>query len=121
MKNLNKMNGRVAEQIAVQYLQQDGYLILDTNWQCKIGEIDIIALKGDYLVIVEVRSRKNDLFGSGLESINLTKQKKIAKTSVEYIKSKDFFDKNVRFDCIQIDGSTDILHIVDAFDTHIRI
>lgn len=119
-KHLNKVKGFLSEQVAIEYLKDNGYTILDTNWQCNFGEIDIVAQKDNYQVVVEVKGRKSCCYGTGLDSINYSKQKKISNTTFEYLKSKNDVDANVRFDAIQVDRYNQVLHVENAFYSTLR-
>lgn len=106
--------GREGENTAALYLRDKGYSIIHTNYKCRSGEIDIIAVSGEYIVFAEVKYRKNNYYGSGLEQIDNRKQKKIIKCA-EYYLASHRCDLQPRFDAIEIspDG---ISHIEDAFD-----
>ena len=67
--------GTVYEQKAAAYLQQQGYEILECNFRCRLGEIDIIAREGGYLCFVEVKYRSGDGYGSPLEAVGVYKQR----------------------------------------------
>ncbi|MNW51982.1 hypothetical protein D3C74_294820 [compost metagenome] len=117
-----KMRGSIAEQIAAEYLVQQGYTILARNWRCRSGEIDIAAMFGHTIVIVEVRSRSmhSNAFGSPLESITPRKIKQVRDTAAVYLHRISKSDVQVRFDVIgivmQSDGSAESLeHIIGAF------
>ncbi|MNN32277.1 hypothetical protein D3C81_1459960 [compost metagenome] len=117
-----KARGSIAEQIAVDYLIQQGYKVLERNWRCRSGEIDIVAATGPIIVIVEVRSRgKHSLtFGSPMESITPRKIKQVRDTAVVYLHRISKTDARIRFDVIGIvmnsDATVDSLdHIIDAF------
>ncbi|SDE70359.1 putative endonuclease [Fontibacillus panacisegetis] len=117
-----KARGSVAEQIAADYLIQQGYKVLERNWRCRSGEIDIVAETGHTVVIVEVRSRgKNSFtFGSPLESITSRKIKQVRDTAAVYLHRISKSNARIRFDVIGIimssDGNVDTLdHIIDAF------
>ncbi|MBL1321592.1 MAG: YraN family protein [Methylophaga sp.] len=94
--------GKQAEELASQYLQKQNLTLIDQNYHCRRGEIDLIMQDQHTLVFVEVRYRKNARFGSALESINHKKQAKIITTAEHYLlQSKDdYFD--CRFDVIAI-------------------
>ena len=62
--------GRRGEEAACAYLAERGYRILDRNWRCRLGEIDIVAERGDIVVFVEVRTRTGTRFGTGAESVD---------------------------------------------------
>ena len=80
--------GKVGEQEAVKFLKKKNYKIIDQNFSCKIGEIDIIAYQKDTIVFVEVKTRKNNLFGTPGQAVNKSKQKKIIKTALYYLQLK---------------------------------
>ena len=61
--------GREGEQLATDYLTDRGYRVLDRNWRCRLGELDIVALDGRELVVVEVKSRRSTAFGDPLEGV----------------------------------------------------
>jgi len=119
-KHLNRAKGFKSESLVIKYLVGNGYAILDTNWSCKLGEIDIVAYKDGVTIIVEVKSRNSANYGSGLEAINYTKQKKISKTAFAYLSSKNKTDTNIRFDAIQVDKYDNIVHIENAFYSTVR-
>ncbi len=76
--------GILGEKIAGDYLQKRGYRILETNYRCPYGEIDIVARHGDYLVFIEVRTKKSRQFGSPEESITHAKRQKLIATAWHY-------------------------------------
>jgi putative endonuclease len=110
--------GKDGEQIAVKYLKSNGYKILDTNFRCAIGEIDIVAKEKDTIVIVEVKTRQSDTFAEPFESVGKRKQAKIKDLAEHYIQDKDYLDCDIRFDVLSItakDKDFKIEHIKDAF------
>lgn len=97
--------GKQAEQQAALYLQQQGLHILQRNYLCKGGEIDIIAQDKNTLIFVEVRSRASTLFGSAAETITRQKQKRIILAARHYlVKLRTKEASPCRFDAILIDG-----------------
>ena len=89
--------------MAEHYLTKKGYKIYARNVKNKIGEIDIIALDGDVLVFVEVKTRQNADFGLPYEAVDFRKQKKIKNTAIAFLKYKNLYEKvNIRFDCVSI-------------------
>ena len=106
MKSLNKQTGGIGEAIAVKFLVEKGYKVLQTNFSCKTGEIDIIAIDKDVLVFVEVKMRSNLYFGLPQEAITHRKLLHMQRTAITYLKLNDLIDKvDVRFDCVAIVGS----------------
>lgn len=109
----NKTVGRQGEDAACSYLKKKGFKILERNYKCLFGEIDIIAEYGGVIVITEVKCRSSAKFGAGFEAVSRTKRQKIIKTTEFYIKEKNI-DSSVRFDVISIDSGV-ITHIENAF------
>lgn len=109
--------GKRGEIIASDFLKNKGYKILATNYKNKIGEIDVIAQDGDYIVFVEVKARNTKAFGNPLEAINIHKQQKIRNIASIYLMHNKKMNSHVRFDAISIIGVEDleIDHIIDAF------
>ncbi|MDO5518365.1 MAG: YraN family protein [Clostridium sp.] len=120
MKNLNKQIGSYSEKLAQTFLKNHGYTILDCNFRNHLGEIDIICKKDSILVIIEVKSRYSDQYGTPRESVTYSKQKSIIKVAKSYILYKHMYNTNVRFDVIEVylnnnDNFFIINHIKDAF------
>lgn len=110
----NIVVGKHGEDLATEYLKNNEFYILDRNFKCKIGEIDIVAKKDDVIIFVEVKTRSGDRFGMPREAVNYYKQRKIRNVASVYIKFKRLFDYSCRFDIIEIlDGQ--ITHIENAF------
>lgn len=109
--------GKQGEAIALNHLRQNGYTILETNWQSGHKEIDIIAQKDDQLVIVEVKARKTAFFGEPEEFVTKSKQKMLIAAANHYLLKKNL-DLEVRFDIISVLFKGDnyrVNHIEDAF------
>lgn len=80
-----KAAGRQAEERAATFLQQQGLKLLERNYRCRFGEIDLVMQEGDALVFVEVRLRRNPGFGGAAESITTAKREKLVKTAGHYL------------------------------------
>jgi putative endonuclease len=109
--------GKLGEELAVEFLQKNGYVILETNWTFQKAEIDIIAQKENILAIVEVKTRSSLDFGLPQDFVKPKKIQLLVKAVNEYVISKDL-DIQVRFDIIAVhkEGqSFAIEHLVDAF------
>lgn len=109
--------GEKGEELAVQFLQKNGYKILERNWRFKKAEVDIITLKNDVLAVIEVKTRSNNYFGDPQDFVNPKKIKLLVEAINEYVTSKDL-DVEVRFDIIAIlknKNEFDIEHLEDAF------
>lgn len=110
--------GQAAETQAANFLTQQGYTLVQKNFRCKVGEIDLIMRHEDSLIFVEVRKRQRNHFGSELESITPQKQRRIIQASLTYLQATDQMDRvNCQFDVIGIDGNNQITWIPQAFDT----
>lgn len=105
--------GKKGEEDAVKYLKKNKYEILERNFRTKAGEIDIIAMKNDVVVFVEVKKRNNSSYGAGFDAVDLKKQQKIINAAQIYI-SFQKKEKKYRFDVISIDNKN-INHIENAF------
>jgi putative endonuclease len=109
--------GKAGEAAAVNYLQEHGYQILETNWTFQKAEIDIIALKENLLAIVEVKTRSSLDFGLPQDFVNPKKMQLLVKAANEYVTANDL-EVNVRFDIIAIhkeNNNYNIEHIEEAF------
>ncbi len=112
--------GQFGEDCAVRYLRRKGYTILERNYRCRLGEIDIIAKKRGYLAFVEVKLRKDDSFGAAREFVTRGKQERILKTALLWL-SQHELALQPRFDVIEVyaphgaDGSVRIEHLENAF------
>lgn len=111
--------GKTGEDMAVDYLRERGYEILERNFRCSFGEMDIIGRQGAVLAFVEVRTRRTDGFGQPLESVGPVKQKKLSRIALFYLQKHRLEGSEARFDVLGITmGSqgTQIELIRDAFD-----
>jgi putative endonuclease len=120
MKSSGRMRtGKKGEDIACAYLKSRGYRIVERNYKCPLGELDIVARDGDAIVFVEVKSRKSEEFGDPQLAVGLKKQKKVSRISLAYLKEKHLYPCNARFDVVAIkmlpDGIT-IELIQNAFE-----
>jgi putative endonuclease len=109
--------GKKGEELAVEFLEKNGYEILETNWVFDKAEIDIIAQKNGILAIVEVKTRSSIEFGLPQDFVKPKKIKLLLKAVDEYVVQNDL-DVEVRFDIIAIHKESinfNIEHIEDAF------
>ena len=108
--------GREYEDAATLYLENKGYRILDRNYQVRVGEIDIVAKNGKYIVFVEVKYRSNNHVGLPGEAVDGRKRKRISKVALYYLNQKGYgLDVPVRFDVITVTNEI-IDHIENAYD-----
>lgn len=114
---LHNQTGNTGEEVALQYLTDIGYTVLETNWKFGKEEIDIIALSKEFLIIVEVKTRSSNIFGEPYESVNRNKQRLLVKAAQAYAE-RHRISQEVRFDIISIilkgDNAT-VTHLENAF------
>ena len=111
---MNDKGAKYEEQAAL-FLEKAGFKILDRNWACPMGELDIVARKGDTLVFAEVRERSNPGYGTPAESVTPAKRAKIIKTAMAYMNARRPEAETFRFDVIGIVPGEPPEHIEDAF------
>lgn len=100
-----RKQGEHTENLACQYLEKKGFKLIEKNFNCRVGEIDLIMKDNNSLVFVEVRYRRSNNFGSGAESITASKQAKLIKTASLYLQQHAKLDKYpARFDVVSITG-----------------
>ena len=114
-----KLVGRFGEQAAADYLRKKKYRIVGMNYACRFGEIDLIAENRDYVVFVEVKSRKDARFAAAREYVNEAKQRRIAATAELWLMQNET-KKQPRFDVIEVYGTDEAIrtinHIENAFE-----
>ena len=111
--------GKEGEDIAANFLAKEGYKILERNFRCPLGEIDIVALDSGTLVFVEVKTRSSNSFGLPEEAVNHRKQHQMTKAAQFYIARKKLFNHPARFDVVAVtvrDGKEEVRVIRNAFE-----
>lgn len=113
--------GRWGEELAAKFLRKKHYRLVETNFRCRMGEIDLIVENRHFLVFVEVKLRKSSRFAEAMEFVDLRKQERLKTTAMLYL-SQHETEKPCRFDVIEIyapDGEATknpvIHHLEDAF------
>lgn len=111
-----KATGLHYERQAQKYLRQQGLILMTRNYQCKVGEIDLIMKEDDTLVFVEVRYRRSNQYGGALASVNHSKQRKLRLTAQYYLSQskRNLHQQLCRFDVVAFEGQ-DIHWIRSAF------
>lgn len=111
--------GRLGEELALQRLKGLGYQCIERNYRCPLGELDLIARDRDTLVFIEIRARRGKSISYAKESIGRRKRRTLSKVALHYMKEKDCFDTQSRFDVVAIGmegGKGEIEIIQNAFD-----
>jgi putative endonuclease len=114
IKAAHLLRGESAEQQAYQFLLKKGLKLVARNFRCKQGELDLIMLDKETLVIVEVRFRQTDKYGSAAESVTRGKQLRIIAATQVYL-SKQKINKPLRFDVVALSGNGKVDWIQNAF------
>ena len=106
MKDKDEL-GRRGEQLAAEYLERAGLRILDRNWRCETGELDIVALDQQVLVVCEVKTRSGVRYGSPLEAVSHSKRVRLRRLAASWLASQELRFDDVRIDVIGLvrDGS----------------
>ena len=106
--------GIIGEKIAQDYLRNNGYDILETNFYTKRGEIDIIAKNDNYIIFIEVKTRTNMKYGTPAMAVNSTKRKHIKSVAKTFLYLNKLYGYDVKFDVIEVfmnNGKCKINHI----------
>ncbi len=109
--------GRYGEDVAARHLQSMGFVVLDRNWRCDVGEIDIVARDGDTLVVCEVKTRSGTGFGSPLEAVTTVKAARLQRLAACWLRSHDVHPRQIRIDVVGVlggHGDTTIEHVRGA-------
>jgi putative endonuclease len=102
--------GQTAETLARDYLQQHGLQLVTRNYHCKMGELDLIMRDAEYLVFVEVRSRRASQHGTPLDTITVNKQRRLVRAAEHYLQHHRI-DQACRFDVVGITYHADQVQI----------
>jgi len=113
--------GQGGEDRACAHLRRLGFQILDRNYRCRVGEIDVVAREGDTLVFVEVRERGDASRGQAVETVTRAKRRRVARAAELWAASRGATEGRVRFDVVAIDhepgtGRVRVRHERGAFD-----
>jgi putative endonuclease len=107
--------GRYGEELAVRHLERLGLAVLDRNWRCKHGEIDIVARDGSTLVICEVKTRSSTAFGSPIEAVTPYKMKRLRRLAMLWLDEHEVHLPGIRIDVVGIirpvDGQPSLTHL----------
>ena len=111
--------GILGEKLALNYLSQLGYHLLERNYRCRLGEIDLIMQDGSVIVFIEVKARRATLYGMPQEAVGPVKQAKIRRLAEYYLMVKEENECSLRFDVVAIrfekTGNQEIEHFKNAF------
>ncbi len=117
MSDKRKQTGQYGEDAAAKYLTKQGYAIVQRNWRCPVGELDIVAEVDNTLVFIEVRTKRSRNFGTAIESITPAKQAKLVELAKTYLQETNTSNQDWRIDVIAVwlgPGAPHINHIENA-------
>jgi putative endonuclease len=107
--------GRYGEEVAARHLIEAGLVVLDRNWRCEVGEIDIIAADGDTLVFCEVKTRRGSRFGGPLEAVTNTKVRRLRALALRWLADRQVHVPSIRFDVVGVvrptRGAAEVTHL----------
>lgn len=94
--------GRYGEDVAEAHLRGRGWQVLERNWRCRDGELDLVALDGDELVVVEVKTRRSIAFGHPAEAVTAVKLARVRRLAAQWLAAHDVHPRSVRVDVIAV-------------------
>lgn len=103
----NRAKGSAAEEMAVRYLESQGYVVVERNVRTDAGEIDVVARDGDTLCFLEIKARARGVHGPAVAAVTPAKQRRIARAASLYLMLRDVRDVPCRFDVLGIDPAAD--------------
>jgi putative endonuclease len=102
MSLMRMRTGKKGEELAAAYIAEAGYRIVERNYQCIFGEIDIVAEEGETLVFIEVKSRRSEAYGDPQLAVGHEKQKKLSRIAMHYLEEKHLRHRPARFDVVAV-------------------
>ena len=94
--------GRYGEDLAVKMLASDGMVVLERNWRCELGEIDIVAREGDTLVVCEVKTRTSTAYGPPIHAVTPSKAARLRRLALRWLEEHPVHPAEIRIDVVGI-------------------
>lgn len=94
--------GAAGEAMAARWYERNGYEVLDRNWRCRDGEIDLVARRGGVVVVCEVKTRRGTRFGVPAEAVTVAKQRRLRRLAAAWLAAHDVRAASVRFDVVSV-------------------
>jgi putative endonuclease len=111
--------GAYGERVALAHLVEQGMVVLDRNWRCRGGEIDLILRDGEDLVFCEVKTRRGDRFGTPAEAVGVAKMRRLRRLAAQWLAQAGLHPHTVRFDVVSVlpqpSGAARVEHVRGAF------
>jgi putative endonuclease len=111
--------GANGEKAAEEFLRRRHYTIVERNYRCRVGEVDLVALDGDTIVFIEVKTRRGEGFGSPLDAVDPRKQRQVYRAAQQFLVEHRLNDRAARFDVVGVwwEGGRVVCELVrDAFE-----
>lgn len=107
--------GKYGEDLAVRHLEEHGITVLERNWRCVLGELDVIAREGQALVVCEVKTRRSNAYGTPIEAVTVRKARRLRRLALQWLDERQVFVPTIRFDVIGVvqppAGRASIVHV----------
>ncbi|MGH7846023.1 MAG: YraN family protein [Candidatus Binatia bacterium] len=119
MPDRRQIFGREGERLAEDYLKKKGYKVLEKNYRCPLGELDLVVLDGRIVVFVEVKIRSDNRFGHPFEAVHWRKQNKMVKAAMYFLSQYKLHQRDARFDVVgisRVENHPLIEHVSNAFE-----
>lgn len=104
MPRSNLARGRWGEDRAAAWYLRHGYEIVERNWRCPSGEVDLVARRDDVVVICEVKARRTDAYGPAAAAVGPVKQQRLRRLAAQWLASRGVTGVEVRFDVVAVTG-----------------
>lgn len=114
MPSTHLERGREGEELAAAWYVRHGFDVVDRNWRCPIGEVDLVARRGHLLVVCEVKARRTDAFGPPAAAVGRVKQQRLRRLAAAWLAARGVHGVEVRFDVVAITG-IDVDVVENAF------
>jgi putative endonuclease len=108
--------GAAGEDAVAAWYEAAGYRVVDRNWRCRDGELDVVVTRGDTLVFCEVKTRASTRFGAPVEAVTLTKQRRLRGLAVRWLAEHDARRRTLRFDVASVTRGTDGELVVEVLE-----
>jgi putative endonuclease len=112
MVSARRAYGDFGERLAAEWYERHGYEVLARNWRCRDGEIDLVARRGNVVVICEVKARRTDAYGTGFDAVTPTKQARLRRLAARWLSEARPAACEVRFDVVSVAGAR--IHVLEA-------
>lgn len=107
--------GKYGERLAARRLAEEGMVLVDRNWRCELGEVDLVLLEGDVLVVCEVKTRTTAAYGHPLEAVSTAKGARLRRLAARWVAEHDVRPAGIRVDLVGVllaeRGAADVEHV----------